>query len=62
MREDEANFIGYLACVSSENEAFRYSGYLTGWVYAGNDPGAGRHEALHRTDEPALRRSKAGPG
>lgn len=36
MREDEANFIGYLACVSSENEAFRYSGYLTGWVYAGN--------------------------
>lgn len=36
MREDEANFIGYLACVSSEKEAFRYSGYLTGWVYAGN--------------------------
>lgn len=36
MREDEANFIGYLACISSENEAFRYSGYLTGWVYAGN--------------------------
>ncbi len=36
MREDEANFIGYLACVSSENPAFRYSGYLTGWVYAGN--------------------------
>ena len=36
MREDEANFIGYLACVSSGNEAFRYSGYLTGWVYAGN--------------------------
>lgn len=36
MREDEANFIGYLACISSEKEAFRYSGYLTGWVYAGN--------------------------
>ncbi len=36
MREDEANFIGYLACVGSENRAFRYSGYLTGWVYAGN--------------------------
>ncbi len=36
MREDEANFIGYLACISSENEAFQYSGYLTGWVYAGN--------------------------
>lgn len=36
MREDEANFIGYLACIGSENKDFRYSGYLTGWVYAGN--------------------------
>lgn len=36
MREDEANFIGYLACIGSEHEAFRYSGYLTGWVYATN--------------------------
>lgn len=36
MREDEANFIGYLACISSDSQAFRYSGYLTGWVYAGN--------------------------
>lgn len=36
MREDEANFIGYLACVSSERQAFRYSGYLMGWIYAGN--------------------------
>jgi hypothetical protein len=36
MREDEANFIGYLACIGSERQAFQYSGYLTGWVYAGN--------------------------
>ncbi|MFR5601264.1 MAG: DUF3810 domain-containing protein [Lachnospiraceae bacterium] len=36
MREDEANFIGYLACVEYGEEAFQYSGYLTGWVYAGN--------------------------
>ena len=36
MREDEANFVGYLACTTSDNRAFRYSGYLTGWVYAGN--------------------------
>lgn len=36
MREDEANFIGYLACIGSTDEFFRYSGYLTGWVYAGN--------------------------
>ena len=36
MREDEANFIGYLACIGSDSEPFQYSGYLTGWVYAGN--------------------------
>lgn len=36
MREDEANFIGYLACIRSDNNAFRYSGYLTGWLYAAN--------------------------
>lgn len=36
MREDEANFIGYLACIGSERQCFQYSGYLTGWVYAGN--------------------------
>ncbi len=36
MREDEANFIGYLACIGSDTKAFQYSGYLTGWVYAGN--------------------------
>ena len=36
MREDEANFIGYLACIGSDKKAFQYSGYLTGWVYAGN--------------------------
>lgn len=36
MREDEANFIGYLACIGSDQKPFRYSGYLTGWVYATN--------------------------
>lgn len=36
MREDEANFIGYLACIGSDSLAFQYSGYLTGWVYATN--------------------------
>lgn len=36
MREDEANFIGYLACLGSENADYRYSGYLLGWIYAGN--------------------------
>lgn len=36
MREDEANFIGYMACIGSSSADFRYSGYLMGWVYAGN--------------------------
>ena len=36
MREDEANFIGYLACIDSDDADFRYSGYLLGWIYAGN--------------------------
>lgn len=36
MREDEANFIGYLACIGSKDRSFEYSGYLTGWIYASN--------------------------
>lgn len=36
MREDEANFIGFLACIGSDDAQYRYSGYLTGWIYAGN--------------------------
>lgn len=36
MREDEANFIGYLACIGSGDIRFEYSGYLCGWIYAGN--------------------------
>lgn len=52
MREDEANFIGYLACVNSKRQAFCYSGYLTGWVYAGN--------ALARVDGEAYRKLSQG--
>ena len=51
MREDEANFIGYLACIRSESPQFQYSGYLTGWVYATN--------ALYRTDAQAYSRVRA---
>ncbi len=36
MREDEANFIGYLACIESDSLEYRYSGYLMGWIYATN--------------------------
>ena len=42
MREDEANFIGYLACIGSDDPYFNYSGYLNGWIYATN--------ALAKTD------------
>lgn len=42
MQEQEANFIAFLACISSERTDFRYSGYLSGWVYCMN--------ALYRAD------------
>ena len=34
MREDEANFIGYLACSRSENPNFRYSGLICALNYS----------------------------
>ena len=37
MQEEEANFIGFLACVSTDDTAFNYSGYLLGWIYATNE-------------------------
>ena len=36
MREDEANFIGYLACCRSESWDFQYSGYTLAFVYVNN--------------------------
>lgn len=36
MREDEANFIGFLACIGSDSPEYRSSGYMMGWIYAGN--------------------------
>ncbi len=36
MREDEANFIAYLACRQSDSAAFRYSGALLAYIYSGN--------------------------
>ena len=35
-REDEANFIGFLACIGSDNADMRYSGYVLGYLYASN--------------------------
>ena len=37
MQEEEANFIGFLACVNADDTAFNYSGYLLGWIYATNE-------------------------
>lgn len=37
MREDEANFIAWLACRHSDEAAFSYSGALMGWIYCGNE-------------------------
>ncbi|HEX2985275.1 MAG TPA: DUF3810 domain-containing protein [Caproiciproducens sp.] len=42
MREDEANFIGYLVCEKSGNTDFRYSGDMLAFIYASN--------ALYSTD------------
>ena len=35
-REDEANFIGFLACIGSDDADCRYSGYVLGYLYASN--------------------------
>jgi len=35
--EDEANFIGFLACVGSDDKFFEYSGYLSVLYYLDND-------------------------
>lgn len=40
--EDEANFVGILACITSENIVYEYSGYLLGLVHLMN--------ALHGAD------------
>lgn len=36
MREDEANYLGYYACVHSDSYHLKYSGYMLALVYAGN--------------------------
>lgn len=36
MREDEANFLGYLACVNSDSPEFRYSGVMLALIHAQN--------------------------
>ena len=43
--EQECNFLGVLAAVRSDQAAYRYSGYLTGYIYLAN--------ALYRVDKDA---------
>lgn len=52
MREDEANFIGWLACASSDEPWLRYSGNLTAFITVGN--------ALYATDAEAWRQVYGG--
>ena len=35
-REDEANYLGFLACRASEDPLFRYSGYYSAFIYCYN--------------------------
>lgn len=51
MREDEANFIAWLVCRSSENREFRYSGNILAYIYAGN--------ALYKQNPEAFREIRA---
>ncbi len=46
-REDEANYLGFLACRASESELFRYSGYYNAFIYCFN--------ALHEESPSAAR-------
>ena len=59
MREDEANFIGFLACVGSGEPVFRYSGYTMGWIYAGNALASANMEAYQEIYEKLDGRVKA---
>ena len=59
MSEKEANFIGYLSCIRSEDPDLRYSGAVLGFIYCANelkkrDPETWK--AIHETlDEDAMR-------
>ncbi len=50
-REDEANFIAYLACINNPNIEFQYSGTLLALVYSIN--------ALHKEDPTSYEKLKA---
>lgn len=37
MQENQANFCAYLACTGTDDPDLLYSGYLSAWVYCGNE-------------------------
>jgi len=47
MREDEANYIAYLACLQSDEAIFNYSGNLLAWVYSTNELYAADRDAYN---------------
>lgn len=55
-REDEANYLGFLACQASDTPLFRYSGYYNAFVYCyealyDKSPAAARKVREHCSDE-----------
>ncbi len=51
MREDEANFVAYLACRASEDAQFRYSGSILAYIYSGNALHGQNPEAFYSVRE-----------
>lgn len=45
--ENEANFTAYLGCIHANDPDLVYSGYITGWIYCGNE--------LYKRDKTAWR-------
>lgn len=61
-REDEATFLGYLACTASDDPAFAYSGLFTALIHAGNAlsaEDAEAYRALWERYSPGLARDMA---
>ena len=48
MNEGEANFIGWLACLGSDDAGFNRSAYMMAWIYGGNE--------LYKTDKEAYKK------
>ena len=52
MNEGEANYIGWLACIGSDDPAFTRSGWLIAWSYAGSElrrVSHTRYSSIYRT-------------